>query len=285
MRKLYNEFFYVPKHAKIREKVMLTRVVMTVAVMVMCLLAMGLTAYAYFTCDVTSEYNTIKTATFKTSITVTDPDGNEVKLMTSNYRSFETSDLVPGVLYTVKIGELKPQSTAQTGFVVIKADGKTYHTAQLGVDEKAKGGKTLGLEFELVMTDEAKVTFVAHWGTSSQYSAYKYNSEYIVNGGLAKLVVNDVLEPPVINTENGDDSEGDGSDGDDSEEGKETPTPPEEQGEDLPEQTQPEQTEPDGEETEQTDIEQTDIEQTDIEQTDTEEPAKTQEGTDTELAE
>ena len=30
MRKLYNEFFYIPKYGKIREKVMLARVAMTV---------------------------------------------------------------------------------------------------------------------------------------------------------------------------------------------------------------------------------------------------------------
>ena len=48
MKKLYNEFFYVPKYGKVKEKVMLMRTALTVVIMVVCLFAMSLTAYAYF---------------------------------------------------------------------------------------------------------------------------------------------------------------------------------------------------------------------------------------------
>lgn len=275
MRKLYNEFFYVPKHAKIREKVMLTRVVMTVAVMVMCLLAMGLTAYAYFACDITSEHNTIKTATFKTAITVTDSDGNNVPLSTSDNRSFKPVELNPGE-YNVKIEVLELQSTAQTGFVVVKAGGKTYHTVQLVVDEKAKGGNTSELEFELVLTDKAEVTFVAHWGTSSHYPAYTSKGANIENGEKIKFIINGIEELPVNNTQ-------DGEQGINDTDSDEETTPPEEQSETVQDDdsmTPPENTESEG--GEQTEPDGEDVEQTDIEQTDTEDPAMTQEGADTE---
>lgn len=71
MRKLYNEFFYIPKHGKVREKVMLTRIAMTVTIVIMCLAAMSITAYAYFSYNITSASNTIQAANFEAQITVT----------------------------------------------------------------------------------------------------------------------------------------------------------------------------------------------------------------------
>lgn len=212
MRNLYDEFFRVPKHAKIREKVMLTRVAMSVAVIVMCLFAMGVTAYAYFTHTITSDYNIIKTANFKTAIEVfiEDSEGKEeVKLITSNDKTFTTDDLKVGKFYTVKI---RPTGSAKTGFVVIKAEGgdKTYHTCQLGVDESVPDGKTPDITFEIMITDETQLTFTAHWGTSSDYLTYKNT---VKEGDKVKLIVNGVMEPPVSDSENGEQENGDEQNG------------------------------------------------------------------------
>ncbi len=224
MRNLYDEFFRVPKHAKIREKVMLTRVAMSVAVIVMCLFAMGVTAYAYFTHTITSDYNIIKTANFKTAIEVfiEDSEGKEeVKLITSNNKTFTTDDLKVGKFYTVKI---KPAGSAKTGFVVIKAEGgeKTYHTCQLGVDESVLGGKTPDITFEIMITDETQLTFTAHWGTSSDYLTY---INTVKKGDKVKLIVNGVMEPPVSDSENGEENSKQDGDGN----GEQTPPPKEEQ--------------------------------------------------------
>ena len=43
-RKLYKDFFYVPKYGKVREKVMIVQVAMSVSIIVMCLAAMSLSA-------------------------------------------------------------------------------------------------------------------------------------------------------------------------------------------------------------------------------------------------
>ena len=64
MKKLYNEFFYIPKYGKVKEKVMLMRTALTVVIMVVCLFAMSFTAYAYFSHNVTSGSNIIKAAYF-----------------------------------------------------------------------------------------------------------------------------------------------------------------------------------------------------------------------------
>ena len=44
MRKLYEKFFYIPKHGKVRDNVMLVRSALTLAIMVVCLIAMSVTA-------------------------------------------------------------------------------------------------------------------------------------------------------------------------------------------------------------------------------------------------
>ena len=44
MRKLYAEYFHIPKQGKINEKVMLMRVTFMVSVVIMCLAAMSFTA-------------------------------------------------------------------------------------------------------------------------------------------------------------------------------------------------------------------------------------------------
>ena len=54
MRKIYEEFFHVPKHGKIRENVILSRITLAVFIIVACLAAMSISAYAYFSHNVTS---------------------------------------------------------------------------------------------------------------------------------------------------------------------------------------------------------------------------------------
>lgn len=189
MRKLYREFFYIPKHGKIREKVMLMRVVMTVAITIFCLAAMGITAYAYFAYNVTSASNVIKAATFETNVNIqiTDENGEAVEVITSNYKS-HVATLKANTTYFVT---LKPtdKSTAETGFVIVTADGcdKSYHTQQLGVDGDTTRPQ---ITFSLILGADTKVTFLAHWGTSSYYG-YKSDSEqYIKQGETVQIPVN-----------------------------------------------------------------------------------------------
>lgn len=204
MKKLYYEFFYIPKYGKIREKVMLTRVAMTVAVLICCLAAMSMAAYAYFSYDVSSSANIIKASNFeaKVSIQITDERGATVDIIpiTSNYKSFKTNELQPGKYYTVTITPTE-RSTAKTGFVVITATGceETYHTQQLGVDENVSGGKTPQIIFKLMVTDQTDVVFLAHWGTSSYYDAYKNKGDseelYITQEEEIKMTINGAVEP------------------------------------------------------------------------------------------
>ena len=198
MRKLYNEFFYIPKHGKVREKVMLTRIAMTVTIVIMCLAAMSITAYAYFSYNITSGSNIIKSASFYTDVTVqiAAEDGTPVDTITTNTSDHKShsAELSANKTYTITLKH-NDRSTAQTGFVIVTAEGceTKYHTQQLGRDGD---GNTYTITFKLTPGANTIVTFRSHWGTSSFYSDFKEIGEnderYIIDGEEIKLIVGGV---------------------------------------------------------------------------------------------
>lgn len=191
MRDLYDEFFRIPKHGKIKEKVMLTRVIITVAVVIFCLLAMSITAYAYFSYNVTSASDILKAAHFeaKISLQITDENGQVVIInpITANYKSFKV-DLEADKLYTVTVVPTE-NSSAKTGFLVMTADhcDGRYHTRQLGKN----GDETVdSLSFKIRLNAAACVKFFAHWGTSSYYGYPNEDNElYIKQDETVELTV------------------------------------------------------------------------------------------------
>ena len=210
MRELYNKFFRIPENERICEKVMISRVIMTVSTICVCLAAMSISAYAYFSYNVASAANVIKVAHFeiRTSIQITDENGETVNInpITSNYQTYK-AELQAGKSYTVTITPTE-KSTATTGFIVVTAKGceKTYHTQQLGVDTNSNDGETESISFKLMVTDKTDVHFLAHWGTSAYYDAYKNKGEnnelYIIQNEEIKMIVNG-YEEPNISVDNG----------------------------------------------------------------------------------
>ena len=82
MKKRFSELFHTPTQGKISERFILTRLISAVAVVLVCLTVMGVTAFAYFSHSVTSSYNTVRSAIFETSVVLrlTDENGEEVSL-------------------------------------------------------------------------------------------------------------------------------------------------------------------------------------------------------------
>lgn len=200
MRKLFNEFFYIPRHGKVREKVMLARLASMITVVIFCLVAMSITAYAYFSYNVTSGSCILKSASFKTEVQVQILDSNgkavdsNITPVTSDYKSFKIEGLTVGETYTITITPIKDQKSAKTGFVIVKADNcpDVYYTQQLGKDEKVDGGETNILSFKVMLTDSTTVYLIAHWGTSSCYG-YKSDSEqYIKHGETVQIPINGI---------------------------------------------------------------------------------------------
>ena len=163
MRKLYRELLYVPRHGKIREKVMTARVVVTVLVMLFCLSAMSFSAYAYFSYSIISSLGVVQGAVFETTVSVQE-NGASVAVTDSGEKS-KTAVLEAGTTYTVTIKPTE-RSTASMGYVVITTNnsGKRYHTQQI-----TKGST---VTFYIKPTVTAEVTFEARWGTSVYYDAY-----------------------------------------------------------------------------------------------------------------
>ena len=194
MKKLYTNFFYVPKFGKIRDEVMVARVIVMVVVVVSCLVAMGLTAYAYFSYNVTSASNVIKAANFETNvqIQITDENGQRIEVITSNYKS-HIAELKAGQTYYIT---LKPteRSTAKTGFVIVAAEGNEnrYHTQQLGVDGDITRET---ISFYLVPSADTKISFFAYWGTSSYYGHENDGELYIVQGETVAIAIGAASEP------------------------------------------------------------------------------------------
>ena len=207
MKKLYEEYFKVSEDGKVREKVMITRVVVTVTVMVICLIAMGVSAYAYFSSDILSASNVIKAANYEIDITVQSTIDNSTQILVEKLdKRTYMATLDPGeYLVTVTKG-----GTAKTGFCVVTAAGclpETYHTQQIGVDVYT--GTNESISFTVKVSAQTQVEFYAHWGTSSYYAQFIEKGEdgilYIVDQEeviLVKPGAEDLNEVPPASEEN-----------------------------------------------------------------------------------
>lgn len=186
MKKLYNEFFYVPKYGKVKEKVMLMRTALTVVIMVVCLFAMSLTAYAYFSHNVTSGSNIIKAAYFDAKIIVNNGT-NDVTLTKDG--KYQTA-LLPAGDYSIKFE--RGSSTADTGFCVVTIGDTVYHTGQIGEDV-ARSVDGASVTFTLKVSTDINIKILSHWGTSSKYGYGDVGnvSKYISDGDTLDLRVPD----------------------------------------------------------------------------------------------
>ena len=174
VKAIYREYFYIPKNGKIGDKVMAAWAVLTALFMVGCLAVMSLSAYAYFTCTVSSGTNVLRSADFDITVSVTNTASNND--VTAN--TDETYTL-PSGRYTVS---LIRSGSARTGFgvVTVKVGDAvyTFHTQQLGLS--GENGES-EFSFTLDLESEAMVTVVPYWGTSRYYG---YTDGQIESGYL-----------------------------------------------------------------------------------------------------
>jgi hypothetical protein len=189
---------------------MLVRVVTTIVIVVMCLSAMSITAYAYFSYNITSGSNIIKAANFEAdvSITITENDSSTAVEVTKQKNASYTADLKAGNIYTITLDE-SDGSTAKTGFCIVSAIDcpDIYHSQQIGADSAVDGEFTDKIVFQLKVTADTTVTFLSHWGTSSYYgqSGKLDITNDNVDNNKVVMIVNGVSEAECdakLNTEN-----------------------------------------------------------------------------------
>ena len=188
MKSFYDEYFRIPKEGdgKITDKVMLVKVAQIVVTMIVCLIAMSLSAYAYFSHNVTSGVNIIQSADFGLNVKITDQSDPANEILAGEGGIYQLGNGT----YTVT---LEKKGTASTGFGVIEVKvGETttehkYHTQQLN---NANSTMTFTLTLSgFTDSEPANVKITPHWGTSSYYSyENKDENPYYIQAGETTTV-------------------------------------------------------------------------------------------------
>lgn len=158
MRKIYQKYFALPEEGKgiMGEQVFFARLAVSVVCIVLCMSAMGFSAYAYFTASVSSSMNQIQAANY--SLSVQSP----IKLV--NDRGSVAADSTNPNKYTMTQPgmydfTLIKSGNASTGYCKIFINGNEVAvTKQIAED---------ALTVRIETAQETVVEFVACWGTYS----------------------------------------------------------------------------------------------------------------------
>ncbi|MBP3632977.1 MAG: hypothetical protein J6J43_00190 [Oscillospiraceae bacterium] len=180
MKAFFYDHFHIPKQGKIGEKVLLSHVALTAVLIIVYLLAISGSAYAFFT-STTRVHNTLKAAHFDAEIYIVDEYGNEIDTELQPDGVLLARLEVPGAYELT----MTPDGTAETGFVTMQMEGVDYTTAQLGISMEAAGGYRDGVTFTIQAYEPVPVAFLPHWGTSAAYADYiadGYADHYLVGG-------------------------------------------------------------------------------------------------------
>lgn len=164
MRKIYQKYFEIPEENKgiIGEHVFFARLAVSIVCIVLCMSAMGFSAYAYFTASVSSNMNQIQAANFDLEVQIEAQTGTS----SASCESEKTYKLQQGIYDFV----LTKRGNATTGYcqiVVMKdatTEGESVSTRQFGkskLDESPVDTRTIQIEVE----EETIVKFVPCWGT------------------------------------------------------------------------------------------------------------------------
>lgn len=153
MKKFYKSFFYVPKHAKIPDRVFKTRFALSATTMLACLVMLCSATYAYFTDQTALNVAAVKAASYTLSVSTEE-------------RNIGTSDRDNSVVYTCPLilndehnFILTNNGSAEKGFCIIEVDGKNYATVPI-----LKSGV---FEVSVVASYGSEISFKASWGESS----------------------------------------------------------------------------------------------------------------------
>lgn len=144
------------EHRTLSEKVFLKSIALSVCGMIVCMIALCSVTWAWFTVDVSSTSNSIKTA--YCDVTVSVECGGTAVTPTDGKYLFEKDKT-----YEIKISAA---GTAGTAYCIVKAGGNSYYTQQFAVgSDPAEVCMAFTLAFS---ADTPDVEFVSCWGTSSK---------------------------------------------------------------------------------------------------------------------
>ena len=172
MRNLYSkykQFFCVPADGKVSEKTMMRRIALSIAVAVICMGAMSISAYAFVTWNVTSGVNVIKSAHFDMKI-VNNQTLDSLDEAKRCYKLVADENENTTFVFTLSY-DIQCDATAGFGKVIFYCDENmndssyidTYYTKPI----KAAGDTQRIVEIVVPAGKTAYVEFVPEWGTYS----------------------------------------------------------------------------------------------------------------------
>ena len=155
------------------EKAFKQNMIISVLSIIVCMIVLSSTTWAWFTADISSEDNVITSAYCSVNVDV-QCDGEHVDSVGGIY------SLVAGATYDFKISA---SGTAGTAYCIFRIDCDDYYTAQIPTAEPDNF-----ITFTLQFTTPTDVEVITRWGTSSK-------SERALLDGVAYL---DLTEAAVI---------------------------------------------------------------------------------------
>lgn len=174
MKEFYKEYFRVDENTKITDKVLVTRIGVSVFIIIFALFSMSFAAYGFFASDIASASNTVKTSRY-------DLDIDGVKIEKVSVASEEDTVTETPVIknadgtYTLTAGEYKftisraqSENIASTGYCKIKFnadDTDVYFTEQIGkVFDGTTTTEVNSRTVTIVVYDNTNVKFIPSWG-------------------------------------------------------------------------------------------------------------------------
>lgn len=178
MRKIYQKYFEIPEENKgiMGEHVFFARLAVSIACIMLCMSALGFSAYAYFTASVTSSVNSIQAANFAVRPEIAVVENSEGSAAHEKDTTWK---------YTLQSGTyditLNKEGTASTGYCEIRVGEKSLYTDQIGVIDE-NGTQMTFRTVRIAVVQETVVEIIACWGTYSGNPICEAEEMIIVDG-------------------------------------------------------------------------------------------------------
>ena len=153
MNKL-EELSVSPKQEKLTDKVFMQSVTVSIIGILLCIVALCSATWAWFSSDVTSNSNTIKSGSCTVTVSVT----NEGTKIDPKVDTTDTYSLEANKSYLIKITSV---GTVKSSYCKLMIGGQNYYTEQISTSEPNT------ISFTLTFDAPTEVQVITCWGTYS----------------------------------------------------------------------------------------------------------------------
>lgn len=159
----------VSKKDDLADKTFMQSITVSILGMVLCMVALCSMTWAWFSADISSNSNSIKSATCNLTILIGDVAISD-----------DTFTFVKEKEYTVK---MIAEGTANSAYCILKSDGNSYYTVQIpmSADEEQRAVLPNYIIFNLKFSNDTTVEFTKRWGRSSRDERELDDGRYYFN--------------------------------------------------------------------------------------------------------